>query len=648
MSEKKNLTFTVPIILLTSILILIIICWGISVNARFAAVQKTWNDYNTKAAASYEAFSDISRHIGYGGFIHDFKNYVLRRDEKYVARIDADLINLFAALNRLDSLLTDPAEHAALAQLRATFEEYRSKYEIAKSMVAAGADSTAIDKIVKVDDTHALEARTILLRRIVAHSTEAKFATAHTLESASYLLYLGTFILIPIVAIAKLTHYFLRQIVSANKEVKAAHEQTDLLLETAPDPMLAVDADGCIRRANAMAVEYFGYSRQVLLGMKVENLLPERYRGGHSAQRATFLLSPTHRTMGHGHSLKTLLASGEERDVAISLSHFKVDEATLATVVLRDLTEQKKAEEELRLAASVFHNSAESVMITDAKGFIVSVNPAFTELTGYTDTEAIGQKPALIRSDRHGPEFYKDMWQTLQRDSCWQGEIWNRKKSGEAYLEWLTINRIDDSDGTPVRYVSVFHDITELRRKDESIRHQAFHDALTGLPNRALLQDRLQHAVERARRENDGVVVMFMDLDRFKAVNDNFGHDIGDILLQDVADRIKNSLRASDTLARLGGDEFVVLMEEVNHLGICTSIAEKIITAVSQPMDLRGHIVQVGASIGIASFPENGADYQELMKNADMAMYAAKKAGRNTYRIFQTEMLERPSPGASA
>ncbi len=306
----------------------------------------------------------------------------------------------------------------------------------------------------------------------------------------------------------------------------------------------------------------------------------------------------------------------------------------------RDLTVQKLAEEELRLAASVFHNSADGVMITDAQGNILSTNPAFTEITGYAQEEALGQRPSLLRSEHHEPAFYRAMWDRLMEDGHWQGDIWNRKKCGEAYLEWLSINRIVNDQGATVRYVAVFHDITEMRRKDERLHHMAFHDALTGLPNRALMQDRLQHALARAQREGGRLSVTFIDLDRFKCVNDGLGHDVGDLLLQEVARRIRERLRTSDTVARLGGDEFVVLMEDLMESGHCACLAQELIAEIARPMQLRGHTVEIGASMGMAFFPEDGHTPVELMKCADTAMYAAKAAGRNTFRFFQQEMLD--------
>ena len=320
----------------------------------------------------------------------------------------------------------------------------------------------------------------------------------------------------------------------------------------------------------------------------------------------------------------------------------RVGELSQANTALQaEIVAHASAEEELKLAASVFHNTMDGVMITDMAGRIVSVNPAFSTITGYSPAEAIGQKPSLLHSDQHGPDFYRAMWTTLLRDGRWEGEIWNRRKDGEAFLEWLSIGMVPADDGQPLRYVSVFNDITELRKKDEHIRHLAFHDPLTGLPNRALLLDRLEHGLAVARRETEGLGVMFIDLDRFKHINDSLGHDVGDGLLREVAHRLSTCLRQSDTVARMGGDEFVILLEHVHGPETYASLAKKIITCLSAPLVIDGHPLQVGASIGIACFPDDGADVVSLMKHADAAMYAAKAAGRGTYRFFQAAMTEK-------
>jgi diguanylate cyclase (GGDEF)-like protein/PAS domain S-box-containing protein len=323
-------------------------------------------------------------------------------------------------------------------------------------------------------------------------------------------------------------------------------------------------------------------------------------------------------------------AESQVRDLNAELEH-RVSQRT---------DELARANTELSLAASVFRNTMEGVAITDPTPRIVWVNPAFSAITGYAAEEAVGQNPSILRSAHHGVAFYRNLWEALTRDGYWQGEIWNRRKNGEAYLEWLTINRISDEAGNALRYVSVFHDITESRRKDEHIEHLAFHDALTGLANRSLLQDRLNHAVERAQREGGRLAVMFIDLDRFKAVNDGLGHNVGDQLLQEVAQRLSSRLRTMDTVARMGGDEFVVLMEDLHDPSDCAQRAEDLLQAIAEPMEIAGHRLQVGASIGVAFYPEDCVDSVELMKRADAAMYAAKAAGRNTYRFFQSAMLE--------
>lgn len=306
-----------------------------------------------------------------------------------------------------------------------------------------------------------------------------------------------------------------------------------------------------------------------------------------------------------------------------------------------DIVTRAKTEAELKLAASVFDNTMDGVMVTDTSATILSVNPAFTAITGYPAAEVIGQRPSLLRSDHHKEAFYRDLWATLLHDGRWVGEIWNRRKNGEAYLEWLSIGVVPGADGAPIRYVGVFNDITELRKKDEHIRHLAFHDPLTGLPNRALLLDRLEHGITFAQREAERLGVMFIDLDRFKHINDSLGHDVGDGLLREVASRLNQNLRQSDTVARMGGDEFVILLEHVEEPEAYASLAKKILSSLSAPMVLGGHALQIGASIGISCFPEDGADVVTLMKHADAAMYAAKSAGRGTYRFFQAAMTEK-------
>ena len=433
--------------------------------------------------------------------------------------------------------------------------------------------------------------------------------------------------------------------ITGHRQAVAALAQRELafssLADNVPDNIARWDGEGRIIYLNRSLEQTLGMSAAQIVGNPPEALWPDG--------RFDALLETVRQVARTGDSQDFDLIfpgpDGRPRYHMIRMVPERAPDGHIVSVlgVGRDLTDQLRTEEQLRLAASVFDNTAEGVMITDADATILSVNPAFSKITGYEQAEALGRRPNLLRSQHHAADFYDEMWKALRDDGQWQGEIWNRNKSGEAYLQWMTVNRIDDNEGHPVRYVSVFHDVTDIRRKDERIHHLAFHDALTGLPNRTLILERLQHAINRSLRESRRLSVTFIDLDRFKSVNDCLGHDFGDLLLQEVANRIQGRLRAMDTVARLGGDEFVVLMEDLTEARHCANLAQQLIAEIRRPMQLRGHTVEIGASMGMAFFPEDGNDPLELMKRADMAMYAAKSAGRNTYRFFQEEMLERTS-----
>ncbi len=327
-----------------------------------------------------------------------------------------------------------------------------------------------------------------------------------------------------------------------------------------------------------------------------------------------------------------------DRNIALLEVNAQLTEAVAARdVALKQVHAHAEA---LELAAGVFAHTFEGIMITDAVGTILSVNPAFTSITGYAADEAIGQTPRLLRSHHQSESFYRDMWAALGTTGEWRGELWNRRKNGEAYLQWTSITTINNAAGLAFRRIAVMTDITETRRKDEHIRHQAFHDALTGLPNRSLLQNRLNHGLKAAQRNGTRIAVMFIDLDRFKVINDSLGHLLGDQLLQLAARRLTDSVRASDTVSRQGGDEFVI-MAEIDHVGDAVHIAEKLIADLEMPFVVGEHRLNVGASIGISIYPQDGDDAETLLRNADVAMYEAKEAGRGTFRFFDAAMNDR-------
>ncbi|MBK6649131.1 MAG: EAL domain-containing protein [Betaproteobacteria bacterium] len=303
-----------------------------------------------------------------------------------------------------------------------------------------------------------------------------------------------------------------------------------------------------------------------------------------------------------------------------------------------NISSRKQAEEKLSLAALVLENSSEALMITDASNHIQEVNPAFTHLTGFSRNEVIGRKPSILESGRHGPAFYDAMWKTVDATGKWQGEVWNRRKNGELFAEWLTISTLYSEEGHVHRRVGLFSDITEKKKADELIWAQANFDMLTKLPNRRMFRDRLAQCVKVAGRTNLPFALLFLDLDRFKDVNDALGHVKGDALLVEAAHRIVSCVRDADTVSRMGGDEFTVIVTELDHTRSVSRIAQDIIDELSQPYVLESDSVQLSASIGVSMWPADTADLDQLVKNADQAMYAAKNAGRNRFSYFTEGM----------
>jgi len=303
----------------------------------------------------------------------------------------------------------------------------------------------------------------------------------------------------------------------------------------------------------------------------------------------------------------------------------------------QEVAERKLAEERLSLSARVFESSGECIVITDAENRIVSANPAFREMTGFTVDEVVGQSPGILKSDRHDSEFYEAMWDSITTQGAWRGEIWNRRKNGEVFPQWLSINAVRDIDDRVVNYIAVSSDMTKRKAADERINFLAYYDALTELPNRALLQDRLQQAIANARRDRGELALMFLDLNRFKTINDSLGHHAGDLLLQKVAQRLKSRLRETDIVARMGGDEFVVVLSNLKNRGDVADIAREIHEEISKPMAIEGHALTVSTSIGVSLHPDDGADIQTLMKNADVAMYHCKEEGQQCV-FFTSDM----------
>jgi len=301
-------------------------------------------------------------------------------------------------------------------------------------------------------------------------------------------------------------------------------------------------------------------------------------------------------------------------------------------------TQRREAEERVRLSALAFANIADGVVITDADHCVVSVNKAYTVITGYTEEETLGREPPELHSDKQDAAFYQALWARVQHDGHWQGEIWSRRKNGDAYPEFLSVSALKDETGTTTHYVRVFNDISQFKAYEEHLEYLAHHDPLTDLPNRTLLEDRVEMAIANAERKRNHVALLFVDLDRFKLINDTLGHAIGDELLIGVAKRLGGCVRASDTVSRHGGDEFLVLLPEILHVDDAARIAENLMEEVSRPYTIGGHELATSVSIGISVYPENGEHMSDLLRNADAAMYAAKERGRNRFQFYTQSM----------
>lgn len=294
-------------------------------------------------------------------------------------------------------------------------------------------------------------------------------------------------------------------------------------------------------------------------------------------------------------------------------------------------------EKSLRRSASVFHNLSEGIIITDAQKVIIDVNEAFCELTGYEKDEAIGHKPSMLRSGIHDRAFYADLDTSIENDGMWRGEIWNKRKNGERYAEYLRIDTVYDNEGNVENYIGIFSDITEHLKRQEQLHRMANYDPLTALPNRHLFMTLAEQILSLSKRKSSKVIISFLDLDGFKQVNDLHGHDKGDQVLKEVANRLEKQLRQSDAIARIGGDEFVIIFSDIKEVEDVIPLYERIFDALKEPFVIGETSITIGASIGAAFYPDHGDDIEMLVRHADAAMYRSKANGRNRITFFSFE-----------
>ncbi|MFH0934236.1 MAG: EAL domain-containing protein, partial [Pseudomonadota bacterium] len=431
------------------------------------------------------------------------------------------------------------------------------------------------------------------------------------------------------------------QLDAAGKKLMESEKRLRSIFETEPECIKVVDGAGNLLEMNnaGLAMLEGGSLQEVQQKPLIEYVDPE--------YRDAFI--SLHRKVMAGESgmlaFRVTGVKGASRYLETHATPMRGSDGKVTSLlgVTRDITESMQAEQQLRIAATAFE-SQEGIIVTDAGGTILRVNQAFTRITGYETEEVIGKNPRLLKSGHHDSEFYKALWESIRRTGGWEGEIWNRRKNGDIYPEHLTITSVHDAKGRVANYVGTLTDITASKSAEEAIRNLAFFDPLTRLPNRRLLQDRLQQALASSGRSGKGGAILFIDLDNFKTLNDTLGHDTGDLLLGQVAQRLLACVREGDTVARLGGDEFVVMLEDLSEDDLeaadqAENVAAKIHDALEQPYQIGTHTCNSTPSIGATLFNRN-VSIDDLLKQADIAMYQAKKAGRNTLRFFDPQMQE--------
>lgn len=416
---------------------------------------------------------------------------------------------------------------------------------------------------------------------------------------------------------------------------------------SANDAIITTDNTGNIAGWNRGAETIFGYTEAEIQGQPLTLLMPERFRDAHVIGMGRVLSGGESRIHDKTVELAGLRKDGSEFPLELSLAKWEAADGWFVTGIIRDITERKRAEAELRIAAIAFE-SQEAMIITDANQVILRVNKAFTRVTGYSAEEAVGQTPAMLKSGHQDAQFYQDMWTELARDGYWQSEIWNRRKSGDVYPERITVTAVTNAEGQTVNYVASFDDISQHKKAEETIHDLVFYDSLTKLPNRRLLLEQLKHSIEVERRDGKQLAVLMLDLDRFKMVNDSLGYLVGDELLQQVAVRIETRLRKVDIvarlrkvdlLARMGGDEFILLLEDITQTEDAARVAEQIISILSKPFYLsQGDEITITASIGISLYPQHGDNPDILINYADAALHKAKADGRGCFAYYSEDL----------
>lgn len=423
---------------------------------------------------------------------------------------------------------------------------------------------------------------------------------------------------------------------TTDRELEELRQQAQILQQI-NESVISMDLAGFITGWNTSAERLFGYSAEEAIGRNVLFLYADENEEDTSFEDV--FLDRGGREM----EVRRRKKNGEVFWASLQLSLLK-DEAGQPNGLigfLSDITERRNSAEQLRLHARIFEQSEEAILITDAQERIIAVNPAFTRITGYEAAEAIGETPRKFRSGRHDAAFFKKMWAGLLESGYWQGEIWDRRKDGEIYPKWLSIGSVPDASGVITHYFSIFSDITDRKRAEGRIHHLAYFDALTGLANRVQFNRLADQALSESKRKASFGALLFIDLNRFKPINDTLGHTVGDKVLQETANRFRACLRGADVVCRLGGDEFAVGLFEIASREHAANVAQKLLSAMDDPILVSGRELKLGAAIGISVYPDDGIDTETLLRQADIAMYRAKQTGPDGFAFFSEDMNQR-------
>ncbi|AYH42863.1 EAL domain-containing protein [Azoarcus sp. DN11] len=436
----------------------------------------------------------------------------------------------------------------------------------------------------------------------------------------------------------RLHRHRLQALVDERTTALAAREsKLGALIGSLPDQLFVMDDAGRIVEVHSPDAALLPRDSADILGRSYDDVFPLPVADG--IRTALMAIRGDARRREFEYALELPVG---RRQFSASMSQLSGGDGRTAGFIalVRDVSERELAEEKMREATVVFDASSQGIMTADANGIITSVNPAFCSITGYSAADVIGNTPAMFKSGRHDEAFYENMWSTLEKVGRWEGEIWNRRKAGDIYPQWLTISAVRDEAGRLIKYVSIFSDMTRRKQREEVIWRQANFDVLTGLANRNLLNDRLDRALVHSHRTGKKAGLIFLDLDGFKWINDTLGHDVGDEMLIEVAARLKECVRHQDTVARLGGDEFTLVVDDIEDVDDLQIVGDKVLRIIREPFLLAGANRYVTGSLGITVFPDDGDDVQTLLRNADIAMYKSKQLGKNRCQFYSQDMQE--------